>query len=112
MKSRRTLVILFALVVMIGLVCALSVSADVPNNGYVVTDGATFTADEEFVFAKAPTEFPLVIETTVKFPADYSGNGGVIFSSLPSAGRSNSMQFEIYNGHPRVRVQPTNQHTY
>lgn len=112
MKNRRTLVILFALVIMIGLVCALSVSADVSNDGYLITDGTTFTADEEFVFAKAPTEFPLVIETTVKFPEDFSGSGGVVFSSMPSAGRTHSMQFEIYNGHPRVRVQPTNQHTY
>ena len=112
MKNKRILATLLTLISAIALIFTLSVSADVSSGNFVVTDGTTFTADEEFVFGKAPTEFPLVIETTVKFPADFEGSGGVVFSSMPSAGRSNSMQLDINNGHPRVRVQPTNQHTY
>ena len=112
MKNRRLLAILFTLAIAAALIFTLSVSADVSDTDFVVTDGTTFTADEEFKFGKAPTEFPLVIDTTVKFPADYTGNGGIVFSSCPEKGRANSMWFEIYDGHPRVRVQPTNSHTY
>lgn len=112
MKNRRLLAILFTFVIAAALIFTLSVSADVSETEFVVTDGTTIGADEDLVFGKAPTEFPLVIETTVKFPADFEGSGGVVFSSCPEKGRANSMWFEIYNGHPRVRVQPTNQHTY
>lgn len=112
MKSKRLLALLFILVASITLIFALTVSAEVSDSGYTTADGTTFTADEEFVFGKAPTEFPLVIDTTVKFPADYTGYGGIIFSSIPEKSRANSIWFEINDGHPRVRVQPTNSHTY
>ena len=71
MKNRRLLAILFTFVIATALIFTLSVSADVSETEFVVTDGTTIGADEDLVFGKAPTEFPLVIETTVKFPDNF-----------------------------------------
>ena len=112
MKNSKKIVILFTLTIAIALIFALGVSADTSNGTYTTDGGTAFVADEDFGFSKSITEFPLVIETTLKFPQNFEGSGGVVFSSLPEKGRTHSMQFEINNGHPRLRVQPTNQHTY
>ena len=112
MKIRRTLGIAFILSFMLALIFALSVSA-IGTGSFTVNDGIIFDENEDFVFNKALTDYPLVIETTVKFPEGYSGYGGIVFSSLPEKGRANTMMLEIQaGGIPRFRLQPTNDHTY
>ena len=72
--------LLFCLVAIVS--CnAYAISTTAQSEAGSADDSRTFKSDDRLIFSEVISEVPNTIEATVKFPSDFSGEGGVIFSN-------------------------------
>lgn len=96
--------LLFCLVAIVSCnVYAISTTAQ--SEAGSADDSRTFKSDDRLIFSEVISEVPNTIEATVKFPSDFKGEGGVIFSNYDSGKKPNTVcLFVNKNGSPELTV--------
>lgn len=89
-KAIKTVLLFTLLAVLFGTLFASAIL-------YTEEDGMKFDDLVKYKTVVVDMPLPMTYEATVRFPADFSGRGGVIFGSS-SGGTEASLNLEIYEG--------------